>query len=47
MGKCKKQYIGAIEDEYEAAQIYDWHAIMMQGIRVSLLKKFNNKKIKI
>lgn len=35
MGKSKKQYIGAIEDEKEAAQTYDWHAIMMQGIRVS------------
>ncbi len=28
MGKSKKQYIGAIEDESEAAQIYDWHAIV-------------------
>lgn len=34
MGKSKKQYIGAIEDESEAAQIYDWHAIVTQGIRV-------------
>lgn len=34
MGKSKKQYIGAIEDEREAAQTYDWHAVMMQGIRV-------------
>lgn len=34
MGKSKKQYIGAIEDEGEAAQIYDWHAIVTQGIRV-------------
>jgi hypothetical protein len=33
MGKSKKQYIGAIEDEAEAAQIYDWHAIVTQGIR--------------
>jgi hypothetical protein len=37
MGKNKKQYIGAIEDEAEAAQIYDWHAIVTQGIRVSIL----------
>lgn len=29
MGKCRKQYIGAIEDEFEAAQIYDWHAILI------------------
>ena len=36
MGKSKKQYIGAIEDESEAAQIYDWHAIVTQGIRVTL-----------
>ena len=36
MGKSKKQYIGAIEDESEAAQIYDWHAIVTQGIRVRL-----------
>ena len=35
MGKNKKQYIGAIEDEYEAAAIYDWHSIVTQGIRVS------------
>lgn len=35
MGKSKKQYIGAIEDESEAALIYDWHAIVTQGIRVS------------
>jgi len=28
MGKSKKQYIGAIEDEFEAALIYDWHAVM-------------------
>jgi hypothetical protein len=28
MGKSKKQYIGAIEDESEAALIYDWHAIV-------------------
>jgi hypothetical protein len=27
MGKHKKQYIGAVEDESEAALIYDWHAI--------------------
>lgn len=40
MGKCKKQYIGAIEDENEAAQIYDWHAIMMQGIRVRILSLY-------
>ena len=37
MGKNKKQYIGAIEDESEAAQIYDWHAIVTQGIRVSYI----------
>ena len=36
MGKSRKQYIGAIEDEGEAAQIYDWHAIVTQGIRVIL-----------
>jgi hypothetical protein len=35
MGKSKKQYIGAIEDESEAALIYDWHAIATNGIRVS------------
>lgn len=28
MGHSRKQYIGAIENEAEAAQIYDWHAIM-------------------
>jgi hypothetical protein len=28
MGKNKKQYIGAIEEETEAAIIYDWHAII-------------------
>ena len=28
MGRNKKQYIGAIEDESEAALIYDWHAIL-------------------
>eukprot|EP00347_Sterkiella_histriomuscorum_P003222 403365125 len=33
MGKSKKQYIGAIEDESEAALIYDWHAVVTQGIR--------------
>jgi hypothetical protein len=37
MGKSRKQYIGAIEDEAEAAQIYDWHAIVTQGIRVNIL----------
>ncbi|CDW87865.1 ant-like protein [Stylonychia lemnae] len=31
MGKSKKQYIGAIEDESEAALIYDWHAICILG----------------
>ena len=34
MGKNKKQYIGAIEDEKIAALIYDWHAIVTSGIRV-------------
>lgn len=38
MGKNKKQYIGAIEDEGEAAQIYDWHAILTSGIRVRILE---------
>jgi len=37
MGRNKKQYIGAIEDERDAALIYDWHAIMSQGIRVIIL----------
>ena len=37
MGRNKKQYIGAIIDEKEAAQIYDWHAIVSQGIRVNHL----------
>ena len=27
MGKHKKYYIGAVEDESEAALIYDWNAI--------------------
>ncbi len=35
MGKNKKKYIGAIENEDEAAIIYDWHAIITQGLRVS------------
>lgn len=34
MGRNKKQYIGAIEDESEAALIYDWHAVVTQGIKV-------------
>jgi len=34
MGRFKKQYIGAIEDESEAALIYDWHAVVTQGLKV-------------
>ena len=41
MGKSKKQYIGAIEEERDAAQIYDWHAIVTQGIRVSFGERVN------
>ncbi len=33
MGKNKKQYIGAIENEAEAALIYDWHAIITLGLK--------------
>ena len=36
MGRNKKQYIGAIEDESEAALIYDWHAVVTQGLKVSI-----------
>ena len=34
-GRVKKQYIGAIDDEAEAATIYDWHAIISHGLKVS------------
>ncbi len=40
MGKNKKQYIGAIEEESEAAIIYDWHAIITSGLKVSTLFNF-------
>lgn len=33
MGKNKKQYIGAIEEETEAALIYDYHAVINHGLR--------------
>jgi len=35
MGNLKKIYIGAIETEQEAAQIYDKIAILVHGMKVS------------
>lgn len=38
MGNLKKIYIGAIETEQEAAQIYDKIAILVHGMKVSYWK---------
>lgn len=35
MGNFKKMYIGAIEQEKEAALLYDRIAIMVHGLKVS------------
>ena len=37
MGNFKKVYIGAIEDEQEAAYLYDTIAIIIHGLKVSSL----------
>ena len=36
MGNFKKMYIGAIEQEREAALLYDRIAILVHGLKVSL-----------
>ena len=41
MGNFKKMYIGAIEQEKEAALLYDRIAIMVHGLKVSLISKIN------
>ena len=38
MGCMKKQYIGAISSEVEAAKTYDKYTIISQGLRVSRRK---------
>jgi len=35
MGNFKKVYIGAIENEEDAAQLYDKIAIIIHGLKVS------------
>lgn len=41
MGNFKKMYIGAIENEQEAAQLYDKIAILVHGLKVIIfLNKF-------
>ena len=41
MGNFKKMYIGAIEDEREAAILYDKIAILTHGLKVmSMFAKF-------
>lgn len=35
MGNFKKVYVGAIEDEKEAAYLYDKIAIILHGLKVS------------
>lgn len=37
MGNFKKVYIGAIEDEQEAAYLYDKIAIIIHGLKVNIL----------
>lgn len=39
MGNFKKMYIGAIEDEREAAILYDKTAILTQGLKVKIFIK--------
>jgi hypothetical protein len=41
IGRDKKHYIGAVIKEKEAAQIYDWHQIVTQGLRVRLDSRHN------
>jgi hypothetical protein len=41
MGNLKKIYIGAIETEQEAAQIYDKIAILVHGMKVSFKDQFD------
>jgi len=36
MGNFKKMYIGAIENEREAALIYDRIAILVHGLKVTI-----------
>lgn len=36
MGFGKKRYYGGIENEAEAAQLYDKYAILTQGLGVSI-----------
>lgn len=36
MGNLKKMYVGAIEDEKEAAVLYDKIAILTYGLKVNI-----------
>jgi hypothetical protein len=46
MGNFKKMYVGAIETEHEAAQLYDKIAILVHGLRVSTSPKLTNVRRK-
>lgn len=46
MGYFKKIYVGALEDEKEAALLYDKIALLIHGIKAKTNFNYNKREIK-
>ncbi len=46
MGNLKKMYVGAIENENDAASLYDRIAILVHGLKVRIMSHLLKSRLK-